>query len=472
MAGLTSTGLSIKRLQEIRDEVTARLTGFFGEDINTTDDSVFGQLRDSVAPGESSIWEQLQIVYDSQVPSRAEGQQLDDNVSIVGVFRKPDIKSTVNISVSGDNGTSIPVGFTVAVSTTKDEFDIVTPITLSNTASTETLISIDVITSSVAYTVTIDAVPFTFNSDASATEAEIVAGLIALIAVPTTLTAVTTANTNEILISCTDVTVSKNITLDAKMSFVKVTSLVAMQAKVAGPRVALTSLLTDIKTPIAGVDTATNKVAATVGQLAESDSQLRQRRDSELAARGSTSVNAIFSKISEVAGVRSVVVLENFTNAVDGNSLTPHSIQAIVDGGTDKAVAKAIFDSRPVGTDMNGAVSESVVDSMNIPRNILFDRPTAVPIFIDIAITLLSDYPTDGDAQIKAALVKFGTDNLFAGDDVITSRLYTPINSIQGMQVDSLFIDTSASPTLSTPLVISLTQLAQINTVNINITVT
>lgn len=470
MAGLTSTGLSIKRLQDIRDEVTGRLESFFGDDINTAEDSVFGQLRDSVVPGESSIWEQLQIIYDSQFPSRAEGQQLDDNVGIVGAVRKGDVKSTVTVSVTGDNTTVVPSGFTVAVSTTKDEFDVVAAGSLSNTATVETLISIDVVTNSIAYTVTIDAVPSVFNSDASATQAEIVAGLIAAIPIAvTSVTAVATANPNEILITSTDNTVAKNVTLDANMSFKKVTSLIKMQSKVAGVIVGPINLMTVIKTPISGIDSSTNKVAALLGRLKETDSQLRERRDVELAVQGSSSVNAIFSRISEVVGVRSAVVLENFTNSIDGNGLEPHSIQAIVDGGTDKLIAKAIFDTKPVGTDMNGAESVAVIDSMDVSRNILFDRPTLVPIFIEITLTKFTDYPSDGDTQIKDALVKFGTDNQFAGDDVITSRLYTPINSVQGQQVDSLFIGTSANPTLSTPIVISLTQLAQISSVNITI---
>ena len=97
MAGLGLNGLSIKRLQDIRQEITDRLKTFFGDGINTTDDSVWGQVRDSIAPGEASIWEQLQIVYDSQSPSRAEGQQLDDNCALVGVFRKGFLSSTATV---------------------------------------------------------------------------------------------------------------------------------------------------------------------------------------------------------------------------------------------------------------------------------------------------------------------------------------------------------------------------------------
>lgn len=470
MAGLTSTGLSVKRLQDIRDEISGRLTGFFGEDINTDEDSVFGQIRDSVAPGESSLWEQLQIVYDSQFPSRAEGQQLDDNAAIVGVFRKGNTASTLNASVTGDNNTLIPTGFTVAVNTTQDEFEIVEPKTIISSSTTKSTISVDIVSNNTTYTVTIDGVDATFLSDASATEAEIVSGLISAIpiAVPT-VTAVSTINSNEILITSVDELSEKNVELDSNISFVKVTSLIPMQSKDFGPIVAPLDQLVDIKTFIAGVDSVTNKETPVLGFIQESDADFRARRETELAKTGSSSVISIRDRVNLVDDVRSTVVLENFTNATDGNGLVAHSIQVIADGGTDAEVAQAIFDTKPVGTDMNGAVTETITDSMGIDRDIKFDRPTEITIYIKITLTTFSDYPSDGDDQIKEALETYGTENLFAGDDVITSRLYSPINSVVGHQVDSLFIGTSASPTLSNPISIALTELAKISTVNITI---
>lgn len=470
MAGLTSTGLSIKRLQEIRNEITNRLEAFFGEDINTTEDSIFGQTRDSVAPGESSLWEQLQIVYDSQSPYRAEGQQLDDNCALVGVIRAGDVLSTLDASVTGTNGTIVPLGFSVAVNTTLDEFEVVSQRNLTNLATTQTTISVDIVADSTLYTVTVDGVGSTYTSDVSATEAEIVAGLIA--AIPITdanVTTTTTINSNEILISSVSNIDEKSIELDSNLSFVNVTTLIPMQAKQAGPIPAPLDQLVDIKTEIVGVSSVTNKTVAVLGALEETDIELRLRRDTELANTASTGVNAIAARINLVDDVRSTVVLENYTDSVDGNGLTPHSIQAIVDGGLDADIAAAIFDSKPVGTDMNGAESVAVVDSMGISRNVLFDRPTLVPIYIEVTLTKFGTYPSNGDTQIKESLVQFGLDNLFAGDDVITSRLYTPVNSIQGHQVDSLFISTSVSPTVSTPITITLTQLAQISLVNITI---
>lgn len=470
MAGLTSTGLSIKRLQDIRDDITSRLNGFFGEDINTSEDSVFGQIRDSVAPGESSIWEQLQIVYDSQFPSRAEGQQLDDNATIVGVFRRGNKYSTVRASVTGDNNTSIPLGFSVAVNTSKKEFTIVSQKSISSTATTKTLISVDVVLDSTAYTVTIDGVDAVYNSDGDATEAEIVAGLISAIpiAIPS-VTAVATANSNEIQIASIDPLSAKDIELDINMSFLKVTSLIEMRAKEFGPIAAPIGQLIDVKTFISGIDSATNSESAVLGVIQETDAEFRERRLDELSKTGSTSIDAILSRINLVDNVRSAVVLENFTDSVDGNGLSPHSLRAIVEGGDNSAIAQAIFDSKPVGIDMNGAVSVPVEDSLGFSRNILFDRPTIIPIYIEITLTKFSVYPSDGDNQLKNALVEFGLNNLFAGDDVITSRLYTPVNSIQGHQVDSLFIGTSPSPTTSAPIAIALTELADISFANITI---
>jgi uncharacterized phage protein gp47/JayE len=470
VAGLTSSGLTIKRLQDVRDEITERLITFFGEDINTTEDSVFGQTRDSVAPGESSIWEQLQVVYDSQFPSRAEGQQLDDNCGLVGVFRLSEQKSTVRASITGVNGTILPVGFTVAINTTTDEFDIVSQRTLSNLLTTETLVRVVVVADSTAYTVTIDGIPAIYNSDGSATEAEIVAGLIIAIpaAVPT-VTASATINGDEILITSVDPLDAKAVELDSNLSFATVTSLINMQAKVVGAVPAPIDQLLDIKTNISGVNSSTNKEEAKLGNVLETDEELRLRRNTELSKTGATSVNAIADRVDLVEDVRSTVVLENFTDSIDGNSLTPHSIKVIVDGGSDADVALAIFNSKPVGTDMNGAESVAVVDSMGISRNVLFDRPTGVTIYIEVTLTKFGDYPSDGDNQIIENLVEFGVTSLFAGDDVITSRLYTPVNAVQGHQVDSLFISKTPSPTVATPITISLTELAEITAVNITI---
>jgi len=46
------------------------------------------------------------------------------------------------------------------------------------------------------------------------------------------------------------------------------------------------------------------------------------------------------------------------------------------------------------------------------------------------------------------------------GDNVINSQLYSPVNTIQGHTVDSVFIGTSAGPTSSADIVIAIDEIS------------
>ena len=53
-------------------------------------------------------------------------------------------------------------------------------------------------------------------------------------------------------------------------------------------------------------------------------------------------------------------------------------------------------------------------------------------------------------------------DSLKIGEDVVYSRLYTPINSVSGFQVDSLKIGTSPSPTGTSNIVIDFDEISNV----------
>jgi uncharacterized phage protein gp47/JayE len=57
------------------------------------------------------------------------------------------------------------------------------------------------------------------------------------------------------------------------------------------------------------------------------------------------------------------------------------------------------------------------------------------------------------------------------GDDVIWSRLFTPINNVPGHQIDSMFIGTSPAPTGTSNVVIDFNELASFESVNIDVVV-
>jgi uncharacterized phage protein gp47/JayE len=224
---------------------------------------------------------------------------------------------------------------------------------------------------------------------------------------------------------------------------------------------ATASTLTQIDTPVYGWETVTNPADATVGQSEEADSALRLRRQLVAEGSGTASVEAIFRAVSDLDEVAEAQVYDNVTPTTDADGIPAHGIWVVVDAAVgaaiDAAIAEAIFDTKGAGIAMKGGTTVAHTTALGYSYDIKFDRVIDKDVWIEVDLTTDSNYPADGDDQIKQAIVDyFGgifelTDGTFAagfgtGDDIIYSRLFTPINSIQGHEVDALRIGFTASP--------------------------
>ena len=220
-----------------------------------------------------------------------------------------------------------------------------------------------------------------------------------------------------------------------------------------GPILGLATTIGTIDTPITGWNTVNNILDAIEGSFEETDVELRSRREKSISKASQSIIDAIYAEVSNVDGVTSLTVLENDTEITDVNGTPPKSFHVIVGGGLDSDIADAIILKKPIGIKPYGSTTVVVNDSQNIPHNISFSRPTEIDIYIEMTLTKGTNYPTDGDDLIKQAIVDYSNGDLISGiefslgDDVIYSRLYTPINSVPDHEVDSLFIGLSASPT-------------------------
>ena len=238
---------------------------------------------------------------------------------------------------------------------------------------------------------------------------------------------------------------------------------------------ALSGTLTIIDTPVTGWDTVTNPTDADLGSEEETDVELRSRRERSVATASQAMVDSIFAAIANIEGVTNTVVLENDTDSVDGNGLPPHSFQVIVVGGDDVTIAQTIWDKKPAGITSFGSTTEAILDSQGISHDISFSRPTPVDIYVEVSVTPDSNYPSDGDDQIKLAIVGYANGDLVAGrgfslgDDVIYTRLYTPINSVQGHEINDLRIAVTPSPTGTSNISIAATEIANFTISNITV---
>lgn len=479
MAGLTDAGFVIKRLADILADDRALAVQLFqdlvapGQIVDTSDSSALGRLISLAAPSEADLWEAAQEVYAAFDPNSATGIALDNLVAYGGLTRKEQTFTTSSILVAGDTNTLIPVGQTVSSSTTGEQFTTAGAISLSPSNASGITVSVVTLQNSTAYTITYSNTTtsnnITFTSDGSATVAEILIGLQAIIvSAHPTLTSSVVGTT--LIVDRNDIFQTVNFTTSVNLGINKVRTVGEVVAVNSGIIEQPANTIDIILTPVLGWDSVNNPVAATPGEDRETDEELRLRFRNGKFERATNTLDAIYSALINLDNVDEVTIYENDTSVVDGNGVPAHSFLPIVVGGLSTDIANAIWQNKPIGILSYGNTTVSINDIQGFPHNISFSRPNPVVIYISIDITTNVNFPANGNAAIRSAIIQYFADNLGTGDDVIYSRLYTPINSVPGHEVVSLKIGTSPGPTGVVNIPIAFSDIASISSVNIIIT--
>ncbi|ECJ2913073.1 hypothetical protein FNI27_08820 [Salmonella enterica subsp. diarizonae] len=194
-----------------------------------------------------------------------------------------------------------------------------------------------------------------------------------------------------------------------------------------GAVAALAGTITTINTPTRGWTSVTNPAAAAVGAPAETDAELRIRQGQSVAIPSITPFEGVDGAIANIAGVTRHKLYENDTGKTDGNGLPPHSISAIVDGGDVTEIARAIRGNKGQGVRTWGKTSVTVPDKYGNPHIISFSRPTDVPVYGKITLTVFAGYTSQIGVQIQQAVADY-INRLMIGDQVLLSRIYSPAN--------------------------------------------
>lgn len=119
MSGLTANGFERKRLVDIISDIEDALKLVFGENIDLSAQSGFGQFIGIISEALSDQWESQEDVYNSQYPSTSQETSLSNVVMYNGIERDPATYSTIeDVTISGVVGTTIPAGSQASVSNT------------------------------------------------------------------------------------------------------------------------------------------------------------------------------------------------------------------------------------------------------------------------------------------------------------------------------------------------------------------
>ena len=236
-------------------------------------------------------------------------------------------------------------------------------------------------------------------------------------------------------------------------------STVAATCTIVGPFNAAKYEIDTIVTSVYGITAVLNDAAATPGRYQETDTELKERHTIAVSTSGDSDAASIYEAVSAVTGVSNVSVVENDT-AATVNSIPPHGIHVIVQGGDEDDIAEAIALTKTTGVPTYGDEDISYYDTTTRQaKTIYFDQAVEVLIYIDIEATVDATAPEDWQEQVETNILAL-FDDLRIGDDVIYTTLYRPIYDVAGVTVTSLEIGEAPSPSGTSNITIDSTELA------------
>lgn len=247
---------------------------------------------------------------------------------------------------------------------------------------------------------------------------------------------------------------------------------VTFRAETKGPIAAGAGDLTVIATPVTGWNSATNSAAAIPGRDVDTNEILRTRREEQIAAAGSSTLDSLAADVFEVSeDIEDVLPFENETSVTDGNGLPPHSFELVIwDQGlvSDDLIAQKIWDNRPAGIRSFGSESGTAEDANGDDQTVSFSRFTERQVYVEYDLEVGPDF----NATVFKSNVVTGANLVFTGNkDVLFSRLNALALEQDNVEdVVAVRLGFASNPTLSANLPIGIREIARFATARIDVT--
>lgn len=431
---LTETGLQIRRFPEVQSAIQAAILQNVSTEVIFDEDTLMAQIVNIIAAEISSLEEVVQSVYDSLDRDKAEGSSLDSLLNLIGLQRIGQAATNGLELFTGDDGAVIPQGTILANPSTGDRFETTAIGNLQQAACLSCDYQVGTVSNSTQYTVTVNGGDYSYTSDVSATEEEIVDGLLAQLNTPPDRVweAAKLATPFRLRVATNN---GANIVLNVQAALVpeRVTNMVPIAALEFGTVRAPRNTITQVITAVGGVTSVNNPDALGTGRDRETDEAFRLRASQSLSLSGSATIPAISAALLNLPDVSSALVVENDTGVVvDGRPAKSFEcvVTAPITTAIDDAIANTIWNDKPAGIQTVGNTAITITDSTGVQRIINFSRPAGTFIAVRVTYGLYNEevFPADGPTLIRDAVVTYGS-SLAAGEDVIPQRFYGSIYS-------------------------------------------
>lgn len=237
--------------------------------------------------------------------------------------------------------------------------------------------------------------------------------------------------------------------------------------------------ITVIPQPVAAITGVTNAEPTRGGRAKETDEEFKARFPQSVAGGGSASVPAIQAALRRVPGVRAATVLENYTNA-PVNGLPAKSVAAYVLGGDRQEIADAVFRYKAGGIEPAGTEEVTVTDLAGRLHLVRFSYATEIPISARVTITTGPEFPADGAARVRSAIIRYvgGEEadgslwhGLNMGADVIHARILAAVMAVPGVMDATVTLSTDGATYTEANVAIGPEEVAQADTDRIEVTI-
>lgn len=438
--GLTKKGPNIKRLDTIMDEFHDVLSA--GWNINTrhNPNSYLNVQMTAIADKFAEMWELGKAIYDAKYPWSAEGANLDNAVQYGGIAREGPQATIYPMHTECIDGTVLPSDTRIRTDTNPAVgFATRTVEIVSRSAFNRARVRVAALQDGAIYTVALNATVYSYTSSADNTELDVLAGLMAAI---DDINFTTAINDGLLLVNSIDPQRRHNMILSANLTTESVTSIVHFFSEEDGEIGLPNGTITEIVTAVPGLISVINLIPYIAGRLRETDVELRQSYADKIFHRSNRMLESIKSAILlNVQGVNAIAAYQNDTNLVDADGRWPHSVEVIVDGGSDYEIAMQIRDRKAGGIQSFGDVEVVVPGAQNEPMVERFNRPQYVFVWFRIILTLNpaeqlpSNYAEAITAQILEAMRTVQLGVSIVPQRLIDGRIYSNVPGIA-------FIDT------------------------------
>ena len=394
--GLTAAGFKLKRLRTILDEFQQKMSTVTDPDTGETlqvdfnEDDPFIQFINIACDQLSAIWELLNAAYNQFDPMKATGPMLSSLVQLNGIQRKEGRPSTIKFL--GQSGTVIPEGTSVTDANEIMVWNTVTEATINNSGEANVLC----------------------NSEEN--------------------------------------------------------GVFIMEA----------GTINTLIQEITGVSSVINILPSVAGEANESDIALRRRRVKSTETPSQGLAESLYGSLTSLEGVTYCKIFTNRTLETDARGIPAKSVAIVMqvedknDNDLKRLIADNIMLRCGMGEDfynLQGYPGEEGLPSyvqQEVDYTDIFGQITPVcfiyaeevPISVRVVISQLegSVLPTDYADQIKENIVLFAKEGVSGlgievetvgkfddygfppSEDIVASRLYTPVNAVKGCKINSLLI--------------------------------